>query len=68
MVDLFFYREPEKAKQQEDEEAVVAPDYRLPTTDYGMGGLGIDQWPSQLGDQWPTDVVQALIVGVLVVS
>ncbi|XVE51743.1 hypothetical protein DITRI_Ditri02bG0065200 [Diplodiscus trichospermus] len=27
MVDLYFYREPEEAKQQEEEEAVVAPDY-----------------------------------------
>ncbi|XVF27126.1 hypothetical protein REPUB_Repub14bG0079800 [Reevesia pubescens] len=68
MVDLFFYREPEEAKQQEEEEAVVAPDYGLPAADYGMGALGTDQWPSQLGDQWPTDVVQAPIAGVPAVS
>ncbi|XVE99231.1 hypothetical protein REPUB_Repub03eG0179800 [Reevesia pubescens] len=67
-VDLFFYREPEKAKQQEDEETVVALDYGLPAVDYGMGALGTDQWPSQLGDQWPTDVVQAPIAGVPTVS
>ncbi|XP_062186808.1 small ribosomal subunit protein uS2-like [Phragmites australis] len=27
MVDLFFYRDPEEAKEQEEEEALVAPDY-----------------------------------------
>ncbi|XVF12361.1 hypothetical protein REPUB_Repub08aG0110500 [Reevesia pubescens] len=68
MVDLFVYRELEEAKQQKEEEAVVAPDYGLPAVDYGMGALGTDQWPSQLGDQWPTDVVQALIANVPVVS
>ena len=26
-VDLFFYRDPEEAKEQEEEEALVAPDY-----------------------------------------
>jgi len=27
MVDLFFYRDPEETKEQEEEEALVAPDY-----------------------------------------
>ncbi|KAF3451978.1 hypothetical protein FNV43_RR08074 [Rhamnella rubrinervis] len=58
MVDLFFYREPEEAKQQEEEEAVAPADYGI--TDYataGIAGLSGDQWPSQLADSpWPTEV------------
>ncbi|KAK8670306.1 hypothetical protein V6N13_105063 [Hibiscus sabdariffa] len=58
MVDLFFYREPEEAKEQEEEEVVAAPDYGLPAADFGMGALGADQWPTQMGgDQW-TDMAQ----------
>ncbi|XP_039044869.1 40S ribosomal protein SA-like [Hibiscus syriacus] len=64
MVDLFFYREPEEAKEAEEEEAVVAPDYGLPPADFGMGGLAADQWPAQIGDQWSADMVQAPISGV----
>ncbi|KAE8669746.1 40S ribosomal protein SA [Hibiscus syriacus] len=63
MVDLFFYREPEEAKEQEEEEVVAAPDYGLPAADFGMGALGADQWPAQIGgDQW-TDMVQPPIPG-----
>ncbi|XP_062215337.1 small ribosomal subunit protein uS2-like [Phragmites australis] len=46
MVDLFFYRDPEEAKELEEEEAPVAPeyaavaDYGAPTTDT----WGNDQW------------------------
>uniref|UniRef100_A0A0A9CQ35 40S ribosomal protein SA n=1 Tax=Arundo donax TaxID=35708 RepID=A0A0A9CQ35_ARUDO len=46
MVDLFFYRDPEEAKELEEEEAPVAPDYTAvaeygaPTTDT----WGNDQW------------------------
>ncbi|KAL5579638.1 hypothetical protein UlMin_012080 [Ulmus minor] len=62
MVDLFFYREPEEAKQQEEEEAVVGADYGI--TDYataGIAGLSGDQWPSQVSDApWPTDTPQAI--------
>ncbi|XWS20014.1 hypothetical protein CRYUN_Cryun31cG0065200 [Craigia yunnanensis] len=68
MVDLYFYREPEEAKQQEEEEAVAAPDYGLPAADYGMGALAADQWPAQIGDQWSTDVVQPPISGVPAVN
>ncbi|PPD86088.1 hypothetical protein GOBAR_DD16985 [Gossypium barbadense] len=57
MVDLFFYREPEEAKQQEEEEAIAAPDY-------GMVSLATDQWPAQIGDQWSADMVQPPISGV----
>ncbi|ONK65395.1 uncharacterized protein A4U43_C07F36660 [Asparagus officinalis] len=47
MVDLFFYREPEEAKEQEEAEAPVAPDYGAVTEFTGMGGA--DQWTS---DKW----------------
>lgn len=59
MVDLFFYREPEEAKEEEDELAVA--DYK----DYGAGAIGIDdQWSSQIPDaQWSADVVQPPIAG-----
>lgn len=63
-VDLFFYREPEEAKQQEEEEAIAAPDYGLPAPDYGMGALAADQWPAQIGDQWSANMVQPPISGV----
>ena len=46
-VDLFFYREPEEAKQQEEEEAVVGADYGI--TNYataGVAGLSGNQRPS----------------------
>ncbi|KAF3451101.1 hypothetical protein FNV43_RR07190 [Rhamnella rubrinervis] len=51
MVDLFFYREPEEAKQQDEEDVIVALDYGI--TDYSVptiGGLPGDQWPSQITD------------------
>ncbi|TYH87569.1 hypothetical protein ES332_D01G125600v1 [Gossypium tomentosum] len=63
MVDLFFYRQPEEAKQQE-EEAIVARDYGLPPADYGMGALAADQWLVQIGDQWSADMVHPPISGV----
>jgi small subunit ribosomal protein SAe len=46
-VDLFFYRDPEEAKEQE-EEAAGAPEYAA-ITDYAAAG----QWG---GDQWTSDV------------
>ncbi|KAL6179076.1 hypothetical protein ACLB2K_050592 [Fragaria x ananassa] len=53
MVDLFFYREPEEAKPQEEEDAVQAPEY---IADY-TAGLGGDQWPAHIADaSWSTDV------------
>ncbi|KAB1219682.1 40S ribosomal protein SA [Morella rubra] len=55
MVDLFFYREPEEAKPQEEEEAVAVPDYGL--TDYAAAPLAGDQWPVQVSEtQWNPDV------------
>jgi len=46
-VDLFFYRDPEEAKEHE-EEAAAAPDFAA-ITDYPAA----DQWG---GDQWTSDV------------
>ncbi|XLR53497.1 hypothetical protein HN51_021752 [Arachis hypogaea] len=37
MVDLFFYREPEEAKQQEEEELPAAPEYAV--QDFGAAGI-----------------------------
>ena len=54
-VDLFFYREPEEAKQQEEEETVPA-DYALPPADYGISA---GEWSSTIADsQWTADVAQ----------
>ncbi|XP_057472631.1 40S ribosomal protein SA-like [Actinidia eriantha] len=57
MVDLFFYREPEESKEQE-EEATALPEYG---GDYGGGALGAiagDQWGGQITDaQWAGDAV-----------
>ncbi|XP_061949591.1 small ribosomal subunit protein uS2-like [Populus nigra] len=56
MVDLFFYREPEEAKQQEEEETVPAADYALPPADYGISA---GEWSSTIADsQWTADVAQ----------
>lgn len=62
MVDLFFYREPEETKEQEDEELPVgdyAGDY---TTTAGLGGG--DQWNQITEAQWGGDVVQPAIPAV----
>ncbi|CAA7041189.1 unnamed protein product [Microthlaspi erraticum] len=52
MVDLFFYREPEEAKQEEDEEAAPQIEYRL---------VGGDQWTTaQISDAaWPGETLVA---------
>ncbi|XP_010917402.1 small ribosomal subunit protein uS2-like [Elaeis guineensis] len=50
MVDLFFYRDPEEAKEQE-EEAPVAPEYGAVAEYTGM--VPNDQWPAQ---QWAPDM------------
>ncbi|KAI4386913.1 hypothetical protein MLD38_004789 [Melastoma candidum] len=53
MVDLFFYREPEEAKQQEEDEVVPAADYGLPD----FAGA-TDQWTSQIPEsQWAGEAV-----------
>ncbi|KAI5649918.1 hypothetical protein M9H77_35923 [Catharanthus roseus] len=40
MVDLFFYREPEEAKEQQEEEVPALPEYG----DYTSAPLGVDSW------------------------
>eukprot|EP00262_Sarcandra_glabra_P008622 TRINITY_DN221_c0_g1_i1.p1 TRINITY_DN221_c0_g1~~TRINITY_DN221_c0_g1_i1.p1 ORF type:complete len:338 (+),score=72.78 TRINITY_DN221_c0_g1_i1:72-1016(+) len=57
MVDLFFYREPEEAKEQEEEEVIAGPDYGVPDFSAAPLSLSGDQWPSQIGDaQWGAEV------------
>ncbi|URD81061.1 hypothetical protein MUK42_33575 [Musa troglodytarum] len=58
MVDLFFYRDPEEVKEQEEEEAPVAPDYGAMVPN--------DQWTTE---QWMPDggavsAVQPPVTGV----
>ncbi|KAA0039133.1 hypothetical protein IC582_005436 [Cucumis melo] len=51
MVDLFFYREPEEAKEPEEEEALPPADFGI--ADYSAAPLASDQWTSQIPDaQW----------------
>lgn len=55
-MDLFFYREPEEAKQQEEEDTLPAADYALPPPEYGISA---GEWGSTIADsQWTTDVTQ----------
>lgn len=61
-VDLFFYREPEETKEQEEDELPVgdyAGDY---TTAAPLGGA--DQWNQIPDAQWGGDVVQPAIPAV----
>lgn len=63
MVDLFFYREPEEAKDHEDEEAPVA-EY---TADYTAPALALpgDQWGADIPDaQWGVPESSAAVVAV----
>ncbi|CAN6226095.1 unnamed protein product [Urochloa humidicola] len=46
MVDLFFYRDPEEAKELEEEEALVAPDYNA-VAEYTAPGT--DNWGGDWG-------------------
>lgn len=58
MVDLFFYREPEETKKEEEEEVPAIADYGV--TDYTAAGLPGDQWGSAIPDaQWTPDVAAA---------
>ena len=57
-VDLFFYREPEEAKQQEEEEA-PAGDYAI--TDFNAGAIAADgQWPGTIDQSWSDAVPQPI--------
>lgn len=54
-MDLFFYREPEEAKEQEADEGTGAPDFGV--TEYSAGlGIQGDQWPGQADAQWVPDM------------
>ncbi|OIW17536.1 hypothetical protein TanjilG_22648 [Lupinus angustifolius] len=65
MVDLFFYREPEEAKQQDEDEVIPGADYAIqdfnaPT----IGGIAADgQWPTAVDSSW-TDAVPQPIAAV----
>ncbi|CAL1376300.1 unnamed protein product [Linum trigynum] len=61
MVDLFFYREPEEAKPQEEEEVAVGVDYALPPADYGLAST---EWNTPGDAQWTADAAQPPISGV----
>jgi small subunit ribosomal protein SAe len=52
-VDLFFYREPEEAKQQDEDETVAIPDYGL---EYSAPPLGSDWTVPGADAQWNPDV------------
>ncbi|XP_016452220.2 small ribosomal subunit protein uS2 [Nicotiana tabacum] len=57
MVDLFFYREPEEAKEQQEEEAPAIADY----AEYGGAALGGDWSSNQIPDaQWAADGAPAV--------
>ncbi|CAH9130223.1 unnamed protein product [Cuscuta epithymum] len=56
MVDLFFYREPEESKEQEEEEVAAIQDY----PDYSNTAIGVDWGSSQITEgQWNQDTVAA---------
>ncbi|OAY36349.1 hypothetical protein MANES_11G014600v8 [Manihot esculenta] len=62
MVDLFFYREPEETKEQEEEEAVPVADYALPPADYGLPAA---DWGAQIADgQWTAEAAPPPIAAV----
>lgn len=54
-VDLFFYREPEEAKEPEQEEAPA-----LEYADYGSAPIGGGDWTAQIPEaQWAPDLAAA---------
>lgn len=57
-MDLFFYREPEEAKQQEEEEAPAA-DYAI--ADFNPASIPADgQWPAAIDQPWTDAVPQPI--------
>ncbi|OIV95161.1 hypothetical protein TanjilG_21551 [Lupinus angustifolius] len=62
MVDLFFYREPEEAKQQDEDEVIPGADYAIQdfnTT--AIGGIAADgQWPTAVDSSWTDSVHQPI--------
>ena len=53
-VDLFFYREPEEAKEPNEDDNAAPADY----PDYTAGAIGMsDNWSAQIPDaQWAPDM------------
>ncbi|KAK1276652.1 40S ribosomal protein SA [Acorus gramineus] len=51
MVDLFFYREPDETKEQEEEEVLAAPDYGA------VGEYGVPAPGPISGEQWSTNQI-----------
>ncbi|KAI4323307.1 hypothetical protein L6164_022922 [Bauhinia variegata] len=62
MVDLFFYREPEEAKQQEEDEVPAVQDYAIADFDASaIGGIAADgQWPAAADQPWTESVPQPI--------
>ncbi|XP_020207869.1 40S ribosomal protein SA [Cajanus cajan] len=62
MVDLFFYREPEEAKQQEEDEAPAAQDFAI--SDFNAAGIGSfaadGQWPAAVDQPWTEEAPQPI--------
>ncbi|CAA2970051.1 40S ribosomal protein SA-like [Olea europaea var. sylvestris] len=58
MVDLFFYRDPEEAKEEQEEEVPALPDYG----DYTAGALAGTDWSSgQIPEaQWTPEMTSAI--------
>lgn len=54
-MDLFFYREPEEAKQHEDEEAVAPLEY-APGPDYGISAAA-NTWDAPVADGWTAEMI-----------
>lgn len=58
-MDLFFYREPEETKQQEEEEVPAAPEYAI--TDFNAASIATDgQWPAAIDQTWTDAVPQPI--------
>ncbi|XP_074302085.1 small ribosomal subunit protein uS2y-like [Silene latifolia] len=53
MVDLFFYREPEEAKEPEDEEVAAVADYMPEYAAVPLGAIPGDQWATDT--QWTSE-------------
>uniref|UniRef100_A0A1J3DIR3 Small ribosomal subunit protein uS2 n=1 Tax=Noccaea caerulescens TaxID=107243 RepID=A0A1J3DIR3_NOCCA len=60
MVDLFFYREPEESKPEDEDESAPPADFGLPAPEYGM--VGGDQWTTAAipDAAWPGEAQQPI--------
>ena len=61
-MDLFFYREPEETKQEEEGEAPAGQDYAI--ADFNAAPIGAvpadGQWTSTIDQPWPDTVPQPI--------